>query len=153
VAYLAWIPLLTGGVKFAYAETIVPQHILEFVHSLRAKKAFICVLEELAIAAPYFSPVLEHAFRDTDVIHFADNVAANSAIIKGGSSAPDMARIVAALHIRLVRQSIRLWIEFVKSEANLADLPSRGQFDLIRAMGARRVPFFIPPFRGWDGAD
>ena len=151
VAYLVWLPLLTGGVKFAYAEAVIPQHVLEFFYELKAKKAFICVLEELGIAAPYFSTVLEHAFRDTDVLHFADNVAANTSAIKGGSSAPDMARIVAALHIRLVQESIRLWIEFVKSEANMADLPSRGQFDLIRTMGAQRVPFQIPPFRGWSG--
>ena len=151
VAYLAWIPLRTGGVRFAYAEVVIPQHILGFFHELRAKKSFICVLEELGIAAPYFSKELAPAFRDTHVIHFADNVAANTSVIKGGSSAPDMARIVAALHIRLVKESISLWIEFVKSEANLADLPSRGQFDLIHAMGAQRVPFQIPPFRGWSG--
>ena len=99
----------------------------------------------------YFAPELEDVLANTDVIHFADNVAANTAVIKGGSSAPDMARIVAALHIRLVSKSIRLWIEFVKSEANLADLPSRGEFDLICAMGASRIPFQIPPFRGWAG--
>ena len=69
VAYLAWIPLLTGGSKFAYAETVVPQHVLEFFYSLRAKKAFICVLEELAISAPQFSPELEHALKNTDVLH------------------------------------------------------------------------------------
>ena len=151
MAYLAWIPLRTGGVKFAYAEAIIPQDILGFFHELRAKKSFICVLEELGIAAPYFSIDLAPAFRDTHAIHFADNVAANTSVIKGGSSAPDMARIVGALHIRLVKESISLWIEFVKSEANLADLPSRAQFDLIHGMGAQRVPFQIPPFRGWSG--
>ena len=107
VAYLVWVPLRTGGSKFAYAETVVPQHVLEFFFELRAKKTFICVLEELGIAAPYFAPELEDVLANTDVIHFADNVAANTAVIKGGSSAPDMARIVAALHIRLVSKSIQ----------------------------------------------
>ena len=37
-------------------------------------------------------------------------------------------------------------IEFVKSEVNLADLPSRGQFGELLRMGGTRVPFELPPF-------
>jgi len=129
----------------------VPQHVLKYFNELKEKKTFICVLEELGLAAPYFSPEVEGLLAGHDVLHFADNKAANSAIIKGGSAAPDMARIVAALHLRLARQRTRLWVEFVKSEANLADLPSRGEFALVRALGATPVPFTIPPFMGWSG--
>ena len=73
--------------------------------------------------------------------------AANSAVIKGGSAAPDMARIVAALHLQLARMHIRIWVEFVKSEANLADWPSMGDFSLVHALGASRLPFTLPPPR------
>ena len=70
-----------------------------------------------------------------------------------------MARIVSALHLRWVALGISPWVEFVKSGANLADLPSRvpdqgvaAATQLIRAMGAALVPFTMPPYRSWDGS-
>ena len=32
-----------------------------------------------------------------------------------------------------------VWFEYVASEANIADLPSRGDFDKLLEMGAKRV--------------
>ena len=93
------------------------------------------------------------------VLHFADNKAANAGAINGSSSSPDMARLVSALHLRWVALRISPWVEFVKSEANLSDLPSRvpdlgvqEATRVLRAMGAVRVEFTMPPFQRWDGA-
>ena len=88
-----------------------------------------------------------------DVIHFADNKAANAGAVNGGSASPDMARMVSALHLRWVRLRVSPWVEFVKSGANIADLPSRvpdvgvrEATRVLRELGAMRVSFVMPPY-------
>ena len=39
--------------------------------------------------------------------------------------------------------------EWVKSEANIADLPTRGQFALLREYASREVQLRIPPISDW----
>lgn len=159
VAWIMWYPLRTGGGRLLFSEGELPVEMLAFFEAMRAKKTYICQAEEVGIAAPYFSPEVAQLVRGEDVLHFADNKAANAGAVKGSSSSPDMARIVSALHLRWVELQISPWIEFVKSAANLADLPSRVPDQgvaqataLIRAMGAVRVPFKLPPYRTWDGS-
>jgi hypothetical protein len=86
---------------------------------------------EIALAAPYFAAEIMPSLAGHSLIHFADNQAANAAAIKGSSSSASMARIVSAFHLQWLRLNIRPWIEFVNSEANLADDPSRGELDWI----------------------
>ena len=43
----------------------------------------------------------------------------------------------------------RVYFEWVKSEANIADLPSRGQFGLLNEFGSRQVPIVVPPISDW----
>jgi len=113
----------------------------------------ICPLEEIALIAPYLSEVLAPKLREADVLHFADNTAANAAAIKGYSSAPDLAHLVASLHLTFARGRTRFWLEFIRSKANPADAPSRedGDLSLIESLGAKRIPFRIPQLFGWDG--
>ena len=87
--------------------------------------------------------------KEGDVLHLADNTAANSGVVSGGSRAPDMARIASAMRIRIAHLRIRLWVDFVKSEANFADDPSRENFTLLLEMGAIEVKFVMPPYREW----
>ena len=155
VAFVVWVPLRTGGGKLAFAEAGLPSDMVAFFEALRAKSTYICQAEEVGIAAPYFSE-LAQSMEGRDVIHFADNRAANAGAINGASSSPDMARIVSALHLRWAELRVDPWVEFVRSKANIADLPSRvpdvGVAEatrLLRAMGAVRVPFVMPPYRVW----
>ena len=88
-----------------------------------------------------------------DVIHFADNTAANGAASKSYSSSPDLARIVHAFSVRKSELGSRVWIEYVPSEANLADGPTRpereGAFDaLLQDFGAVEIEFVMPPILG-----
>ena len=39
--------------------------------------------------------------------------------------------------------------EWVASEANIADLPSRGQFELLAKFGSRAVPLRVLPISDW----
>jgi len=134
-----------------FADTSVPDQVMKLLHSLRESKVHICALEEIGIAAPYFCPELQERLRDADVIHLADNQGANCAAIKGFSASPALARIVSALHIQLASLRARWWLEYVRSEVNLADDPSRGRFSWLLSQGATRVSFRIPNIRGWTG--
>ena len=92
---------------------------------------------------------LDFDWKARDVLHLADNIAANSGVVNEGSRAPDMARIACAMRIRIAHLGIRLWVDFVKSEANFADDPSRKTFVLLQEMGAIEVRFVQPPYREW----
>ena len=45
-------------------------------------------------------------------------------------------------------REIDIWMDAVKSEANLADGPSREQFELVA--GIERVGARIPPLMSWE---
>jgi len=107
-------------------------------------------LEEIALVAPYFHPLLREIFENCDVNHFADNTAANGAAFKGYSSSPDIARLVYSFHMRLAELKTRLWIEYVPSDANIADDPTRDQFDRLHDLfHAECIEFVLPPLSGW----
>jgi hypothetical protein len=138
-----------GSEECLYSATEVPQDILFRIHDLRAQKTLICPLEELAMAAPFMTPELKPMLKGRDVLHFADNQGANCVAIKGYSSAPDLARVVSAVHFRIAQLQVRWWIAFVPSAANPADAPSRGDFTALIARGARRLDFVFPSLESW----
>ena len=85
--------------------------MVAFFEAMRAKATYICQAEEVGIAAPYFSE-LAQSMEGRDVVHFADNRAANAGAINGASSSPDMARIVSRM-----RTSCRTHRLFVRSRS------------------------------------
>ena len=60
-----------------------------------------------------------------DAFWFIDNSVTLSAMIKGSSSEPDIARTAAALHLTLAAKSCSMWFEYIESESNWADEPCR----------------------------
>ena len=42
------------------------------------------------------------------------------------------------------------YLEFVPSLANIADLPSRNEFEVLERHGGRRVEIVIPPAADWE---
>ena len=119
--------------------------------SLKRRKQQVGQLELLAAASSYFS--LSQWIKHRDVIHFIDNTAAVSGITKGYSAQPDSARIIHAYHALNVRMQTQVHFEWVRSEANIADLPTRGQFDLLKEYGSKAIPFVIPPISDWTAPD
>ena len=87
------------------------------------KKQYIGQLELLGALCVYTT--WPDIFRDRQVIHFIDNTSALSALIRGYSSLPDSARIVYAYHSILFWLRASVWNEFVCSEANCGDAPTR----------------------------
>ena len=87
-----------------------------------------------------------------DVIHFADNTAANGAAVNGFSPAPDIARMQYMYQLRLAELRTRTWVEYVPSRANIADDPTRDRFDRLEQLSAERIEFEFPPLDGWDSS-
>jgi hypothetical protein len=63
------------------------------------------------------------------VFHFVDNTTALSAAAFGYSSKPDLAHLVNIYHILHFQLRSSTWFEWVPSAANIADVPSRPEFD------------------------
>ena len=61
--------------------------------------------------------------------------------MKGSSAVRDLAAIACRTRRVWYDMCVDPWLEYVPSEANLADLPSRQDYGLLLAMGAVRVPF------------
>ena len=93
----------------------------------------------------------------TDVLslvhHFIDNKGARAGIVKGSSGKPDSARIIDALHVELVALACQPWFGFVYSEDNLSDDPSRGEWGLLRRLGAEPRDIVLPRLAGWASAE
>jgi len=87
--------------------------------------------------------------RSRDVLHFIDNTAAVAGIAKGFSAKPDSARIIHTYHALNVKIQAQVHFEWVKSEDNIADLPSRGELELLEEIGSRDIGLMIPPISDW----
>ena len=160
VAWVIFIPLPDGSRRVFYAYEQVPDETLSALRSLREQEAFIMALEEIALISVFFSAELEKFFHNRDFLCFADNQSANGATVKGYSSCPDIARLVNQFYLRLAQlSSSRVWIEYIDSARNFADIPTRlsdpvmqARWDsFLRSTDAVRLPFIIPPLFGWCG--
>jgi len=83
----------------------------------------ICQLEMLAALAAYLT--FPDVLAGRRVLHFIDNTAALSALVHGYSSAADMAQMSTMFHLRVASLRADVWLEYVPTVANIADIPSR----------------------------
>ena len=92
--------------------------------------------------------------RGENVIHFIDNSSAVAALVKGYSQKPDSAHILHALWALVCGLSCAPWFEFVRTKANVADLPSRGELEYItNVLKATELQFKMPPFEMWTSIE
>ena len=56
---------------------------------------------------------------------FIDNEAACSSMVRGGSTAEDVAEIAAIAHLLLLKFQIKVWFEWIDSDSNPSDGLSR----------------------------
>ena len=101
-----------SGYDVVYAEFVVPDDILQVLHTLREQKTFIHPLEFIGIMAPYLCPEIAELFWGRSVLHFGDNEAANAIAINGSSKAVDLNRLAHLHHLRLAEKDIRSWISY-----------------------------------------
>ena len=83
------------------------------------------------------------------ILHFVDNQGALSSLIGGFTAQEDVAPISCLYQLLLVSMGAMAWLEYVESEANIADLPSRPESDwassdLRRELGISLEPASLP---------
>jgi len=133
----------------------------EVIGRWHARRQYIGQLEALAAVATYYTladgaPLPDgsrsHALRGRDVIHYVDNFGALACLVKGDSRDPDIGRLAHVLSAILVSIRARPWMDYVRSAANIADLPSRfdieGLWAFIPLPPSRHYGF--KPLRFWD---
>ena len=101
------------------------------------REQYITQLETLAPLVAILSRPGQ--FRGRDVICFVDNTGALFGLGKGDCKDADCARLIHIFHTLCLALDISVWFEYVASGANLADLPSRGDRELLIEMGS--TPF------------
>ena len=73
-----------------------------------------------------------------------------AALIKGYARAADLAKIVHAFAATNIGLQCEPYFEYVRSKANIADFPSRGDFTMLRRLNAIRVELVLPQASWWD---
>lgn len=134
--------------RWVHGYLTVPEEIIK---GLMRRKQQVGQLELLAAASAYYS--LSPWLHKRDVIHFIDNTAAASGMAKGYSPVPDSARIIHAFHALNVNLQTNVHFEWVKSEANIADMPTRNKFELLLEIGSKQVTLTSPPMASWRTPD
>ena len=146
--------VLAQHYDLVHASAEVPADVIA---QLRSRKQQIAAVELFGVLAPYLS--VPDMLRGRRVIHWIDNTSAVAASTKGYSKAPDSARIVHALHMRIASIRARVWFEYVRTKANVADEPSRVDLSgTVYELGSSPsetlkermptsvpVPCFVPP--------
>ena len=91
------------------------------------KRNPIAAAEAAAVTATY--KVLVDSYPDRlqhrNIVHWVDNTVALHSFVKGGSKSPPVDRACSITFSLAYRHDFRVWFEFVPSEANWSDGPSR----------------------------
>ena len=114
------------------------------------RKHYSGVLELFAV----YMHLYEHRWqlKSRDIRFFVDNVGVLAQLTKGASSAEDLSPIVSAIHFLIVMFDMRIWWEYVESEANISDGLSRkgANDDMAIRLSWKPKPALLPPWgRGW----
>ena len=97
--------------------------------------------------------------RGAPVIHFIDNTGSLSNLVHGYASRADCGRLTNAFHLSVARLRCSVWLDWVPSKANVADLPSREDgdaalMDALEGAGLAgafdEVEFLLPPMQSWS---
>jgi hypothetical protein len=123
------IPGTNGAkTKTFYSSHVTPEAVLK--KFVQGKKQYIGQLELLYAVAVYTSAPKLLANRQ--VIHFIDNTSAVAGLVKGYSRAIDSGRITNAFHAFNAGLRAMTFFEYIRSKANIADLPSRGGMEELK---------------------
>ena len=108
-----------------YAHAAAPDEWAILFDSFRLRDTYVGQYELAAALTPLLS-LPDEWLRDRPDEMWIDNSGAIGALIKGYSGVPDCARLVNMFHFAAAIAGIQsLWIDYVPSESNPADVPSR----------------------------
>ena len=117
----------------------VPRAIIE---SFVKKKQYIGQCEILAAVCVYFT--LPDLCRGREIIHWIDNESAIQGLKNGYSPKGDSAKLIHAFHMFNAGLKADVWFEYVESESNVADAPSRNDFEMLEMLGSTFYEMVIP---------
>ena len=128
-----------------------------WVYNYLSQESHTLIQQAELIAAVGVYRTLPDLLREEAAVHFVDNTGALSNLIHGYASRPACGRLVNAFHLMLADLRCKVWLEWVPSKANVADLPSRDEdepiLDAIEAAGFGdgfdEVDFNLPPMASW----
>ena len=83
------------------------------------------------------------------VRHFIDNQAAKKCLVKGASTQVDLNNMVGLTWFTAGKRTQSYWSHWVASGANLADKPSRKDFQVLTELGGKEVAY---NFQSWLAA-
>ena len=132
--------------KWEHASAEVPAWIMS---KFEARDQYIGQLEVIAAVAAYSSMPMQ--FRERDVVHFIDNTGALVGIAKGYSKDVDSTRLINVFHTIAAAIMVNTWFEYVPSAANIADLPSRMDMELLEQLGSKPFDIVWPDPSEWHG--
>lgn len=148
-------PCAPPHLRWVWASKAIPPEVYGY---WRSRTQYIGQLEALAAMAVYYSLSrgvafeggVSHDVRERDVIHFVDNFGSMMGLIKGSSRDGDITRLAHVLTAIFIALAIRPWFEYVRSECNVSDLPSRFALEELRDTlpGAREFTYRLPTFWG-----
>ena len=140
-----------------YAHAAAPPDWVALFDAIKKRDTYIGQYELAAAITPFLS-LPKDWFEGYPVELWIDNSGAVGALIKGYSGVPDCAKIVNLFHFTIARLGIEsLWIDYVPTQSNPADVPSRRhEMDDLEASYALRtfgteVPMRLPVFADTDG--
>ena len=90
---------------------------------MKPRTQYITQAESCAAILPLL--VEPDLLADSDLLHFVDNQGTLSTLIRGAARDGDLAVLSSFYQLTCARLGIRAWIEYVESDANIADGPSR----------------------------
>ena len=97
------------------------------------KESYMGQLELLA--APFAFSTWQDRIQNRSLILFIDNDSAAASLVKGYSPKVDSGAIVGEFWLLAAQLRVHVCIDRVESKSNLADGPSRNQFDEIKGLG------------------
>ena len=114
-----WTVFLPGCVPRAACSTVP----LSIQRLWLKRKTQIHIAEVLAAVSLVFT--LSSELSGMRLWHFVDNQGALANLIAGSAAAMDIAGAIAAYHLIAVKHGIMPWLEYVESDLNVSDGPSR----------------------------
>ena len=141
-----------------YAHKKVPMELVKLLDGIKQRDTYIGQFELIAAITPFVSLPPEW-LHGRPVELWIDNSMAIGSLLRGYSGVPDCARIVNMFHFAIAKLGLAsLWIDYVPSESNPADIPSR--FDEMSESQAASelaelgdpMQMVLPDFADADGA-
>ena len=118
-----------------YSDMAPSDEVLQFFQTRQDNQIMSLELLAIAFGLSSFGEII----RGRRVYVWSDNTGSEHATRKGAAKAFDHCCVVHSIWLKAAEIGVDLQVDRVPTEANIADLPSRGQYELIERLGAVRA--------------